>query len=291
MALPMPELPGVEHRWIEVGGVKLHVAEAGAGEPVVLQHGWPQHWWEWRGVIPRLAQRYRVICPDLRGFGWSDAPRDGYEKEQLVDDTLGLLDALGHERVRFVGHDWGGVVGFLLCLRAPERIERYLALNTGHPWTPLDLKTARHAWRFTYQAVISAPVLGPFVVGGGGQAALRRFNAAEARRAGWSDEDVEIFLAPLREPARARASQLLYRTFVLKEIGRLGNRYRGRRLTVPTLFLHGTSDPVLHPDLIRGLEERADDARIEYVPKVGHFIADERPDLVAERALEFFGPG
>jgi pimeloyl-ACP methyl ester carboxylesterase len=68
MTLPLPRVDGVEHRWVEAGGVRLHLAEAGEGEPLVLLHGWPQHWYEWREVIGPLAERYRVICPDLRGF-------------------------------------------------------------------------------------------------------------------------------------------------------------------------------------------------------------------------------
>src|ERR671916_187124 len=73
----LPNVDGVEHRYIEARGLRFHVAEAGAGEPVVLLHGWPQHWYEWREVIGPLAAHYRVICPDLRGFGWSEAPPGG----------------------------------------------------------------------------------------------------------------------------------------------------------------------------------------------------------------------
>ncbi len=69
-----PEIDGVTHRYVDVPGVRLHVAEAGEGPPILLLHGWPQHWWVWRKVIPALAENHRVICPDLRGFGWSEAP-------------------------------------------------------------------------------------------------------------------------------------------------------------------------------------------------------------------------
>src|SRR5262245_54016411 len=90
-----PPLAGVEHRFVAIEpGLRLHVAEAGAGEPLLLVHGWPQHWWAWRKIIPRLAAHHRLICPDLRGFGWSDAPPTGYAKEQLADDLINLLDAL-----------------------------------------------------------------------------------------------------------------------------------------------------------------------------------------------------
>jgi pimeloyl-ACP methyl ester carboxylesterase len=122
MGRALPELGGVEHRFVDLPNLRMHVAEAGEGDPVVLLHGWPQNWWAWRRLIPPLAERFRVVCPDLRGFGWSDAPTGGYEKETLADDILQLLDALELRRVRMIGHDVGGFVGFLTCLRAPERV-------------------------------------------------------------------------------------------------------------------------------------------------------------------------
>lgn len=80
MARELPQVEGVKHSYVDANGLRVHVAEAGDGEPLVLQHGWPQHWYAWRQVLPALAERYRVICPDLRGHGWTDAPDLGYEK-------------------------------------------------------------------------------------------------------------------------------------------------------------------------------------------------------------------
>src|ERR687885_2290065 len=130
----MPEITGVSHHWEVVGGIRIHYAEAGDGEPVVLQHGWPQHWWMWREQIPALAERFRVIVPDLRGHGWSEKPAGSYRKDELMRDNLALLDQLGIERVRWVGHDWGAYAGMLAALRHPERIERLMALSIPHPW-------------------------------------------------------------------------------------------------------------------------------------------------------------
>src|SRR4051794_16258822 len=84
-----PHVDGVTHRWVKARGLDFHVAEAGEGEDVVLcLHGWPQHWYEWRHLMPALAGAgHRVLAMDLRGFGWSDAPREGYEKENMADDV------------------------------------------------------------------------------------------------------------------------------------------------------------------------------------------------------------
>jgi len=286
----MPELAGVEHRFVELPGLRMHIAMAGAGEPVVLLHGWPQHWWAWRHLIPALAERYRVICPDQRGFGWSDAPPVGYAKDQLATDIVQLLDKLGHQRVRLVGHDWGGFIGFLICLRHPERVERYLALNTAHPFPRGDARTLAALSRLWFQPLIATPRLGPRLVGSPRQRFVRwLLDSGNVDESVWSGQDTELYLAQLREPARARASSLLYRTFLMHELlPGLRGHYKQLRLRTPTLFLHGTGDPTLHPALLRGFEPYADDLTLELVDGVGHFIADERPELVADRAREFF---
>ena len=102
--LPLPQIEGIEHRFVELQGIRLHIAEAGQGESLLLLHGWPQHWYMWRHLIPQLAAHYRVLCPDLRGFGWSAAPKSGYEKEQLATDISALLETLGLERVRLISY-------------------------------------------------------------------------------------------------------------------------------------------------------------------------------------------
>jgi pimeloyl-ACP methyl ester carboxylesterase len=288
---PLPELPGVEHRHLDVRGLRLHVAEAGGGPPIVMLHGWPQHWWQWRHLIAGLSGSYRVICPDQRGFGWSEAPaRASYRKEDLADDLVALLDALGLDRVRLVGHDWGGVIGFLACLRHPQRIERYLALNTAHPFPVVDAAFLAQAWRLWYQLAIAAPWLGRRVVGGG-HPRLARFLYRWLGGDGhvWSAEDRALYLDGLREPARAHASVVMYRTYLLREVlPTLRGRYAADRLRTPTLFLHGTRDRVLHPVFLRGYEAHADDMTLELVEGAGHWIAEERPELVLARAREFF---
>jgi pimeloyl-ACP methyl ester carboxylesterase len=276
----------VEHRFVEAGGLRMHVAEAGAGEPVVLLHGWPQHWYEWRHLIPPLAERYRVICPDLRGFGWSEAPPSGYDKETLARDVVNLLDELGLDRVRLVGHDWGGWVAFLICLFHPERVERFLALNIPHPWNGLSPRAALGLWRFWYQWVLATPFLGQRVAG---RLHKRRDRVSRLLGVGWTEEEFESFMGQFREPARARASSQLYREFTLRELPRaVAGRYRRRSLAPPTLLLFGTEDSAIPTHLTQGYEAYADDMRVELVPGCSHFIADERPELVTERALEFF---
>src|SRR5688500_1221253 len=95
------------HHRRSVNGFVMHYVTAGEGPPLVLIHGWPQSWFEWRRQIPRLAERFTVIAPDLRGLGDSDKPDTGYDKRTLASDVHALVASLGHEKIGLVGHDWG----------------------------------------------------------------------------------------------------------------------------------------------------------------------------------------
>jgi pimeloyl-ACP methyl ester carboxylesterase len=286
----LPEVSGVSHRWVEARGLKFHVAEAGEGDDVVLcLHGWPQHWYEWRALMPALADRHRVLALDQRGFGWSDAPRKGYEKENLVDDVLAVMDALGLERVKLVGHDWGGWIGFLLCLRAPERFERYLALNILPPWVSAR-KMLPHIWRFWYQWMILSPLLG-YRLHRSGRFVPKVLVGASTKRQPWDNATLDAFADNLAEPERARACVQMYRVFNLRETGPImRGRYAGQQLRVPTRLLFGVDDAALRPELVDTSARHATDMHLELVEGCGHFIADECPELVAARAREFLGP-
>jgi pimeloyl-ACP methyl ester carboxylesterase len=284
MPVPMPELDGVEHDFQALAaGLRVHVAVAGPPDapPLLALHGWPQHWWCWRRVIPLLAGEFRLLMPDLRGLGWSGRPPDGdYRKERLAEDAIALLDALEIERAGLLGHDWGGWAGFLAVLRSPERFSGFVAQGIAHPWAPVRLDTA--PW-LAYQLPLATPLLG---------ARLIRDTplVAKLHRAAWGDRStfdaaaVELFAATYRDPGRAAASSRLYRTFLTRELpGILGGALRSRRLAVPTRLLFGTRDP-LGTAMATGIERHGDDAQAEYLDGCGHFVPEERPEAVAAAA-------
>jgi len=285
----LPEIDGVTHHWVRARGVEFHYAEAGAGDDVVLcLHGWPQHWYEWRHLMPALADRHRVLALDLRGFGWSEAPKDGYEKENLADDVLAVLDELGIERVKLVGHDWGGWIGFLLAMREPQRFERYLALNILTPWTSTRAM-APQIWRFWYQWMISSPGLG-YGLHRSGSFIPKVLVGGSVQKKVWDDATIHAFSDTFTEPARAHAAVQVYRTFTLREAPEIARgRYAKTRLEVPAKLLFGKGDQALPYSLLQGYEKHADAMEVELVDDCGHFIADEMPGLVAERARAFFG--
>ncbi|MQY09689.1 alpha/beta fold hydrolase [Actinomadura macrotermitis] len=280
---PLPHLDGVEHRFVDVDGLRMHVALAGRGEPLVLLHGWPQHWWQWRHLIGPLAEHHRVICPDLRGLGWTAAPPDGYSPAAMADDVIGLLDRLGVPAFALIGHDWGGAAGYVLALRHPGRVTRLIAINTANPFlrpTPRVLVDGTRLWHIVANAAGRRPA-GSVIP----RWALRHW---ATRPGALSPEDRLVFLAQFCEPARVRATVRYYRNLLLREIpSLLAGRYRWARLTVPTLVLSGDRDPLLPPGQMSGFGGHATDLRVELLEGVGHFPATEDPAEVVRRILRF----
>ena len=230
MALDLPEIPGVRHAFHELPtGVRVHVAETGPEDaPAVLcLHGWPQHFLIWRAIWPELAGTHRVICPDLRGHGWSGWPDDGdFRKARLADDAVALLDVLGLDRVDVIGHDWGGWTGLLLALGKPARVRTLLALSVLHPWQPRGL-ALRNIWRFAYQLPLATPWLGERLVRSE-TFITRVIRSGWGDRSRWDADAARSYEAVLRHPVGTRTSHLMYRTFVTSEISApLKGRLRG----------------------------------------------------------------
>lgn len=290
-----PRLDGVRHRYVELPGLRMHVAEAGSGDPVLLLHGFPQHWWEWRGVIPGLAEHYRVIAPDLRGTGWTDAPWPGaYTRAQLVADLVALLDSLGLDRVKLVSHDMGSISGFGLCLEHPERVDRHVSLGVPPPYISFDrrmIPAFTHLW---FQEALAMPGLGSRLMRGKQRLPRHLFSGFAPTPESWPADGVDVYISRFRDPARARAASALYRQMVLPELGRImRGAYTRTRLSMPTLLLFGAADAAFTPDLVpimlRGIERHADHLETDFIDGAAHFIADEQPDEVVRRSLAFFG--
>jgi pimeloyl-ACP methyl ester carboxylesterase len=288
MGTEFPHVDGVEHRFVEAGGVRFHVAEAGSGHPVVMIHGWPQHWYAWRRIIPLLADRYRLICPDLRGFGWSDTPGRGYDPETFASDTIALLDALEIQSANVIGHDWGGYSAVLLGIEHPSRIERVLAINTPHPWFPRTPAIVDQMWRSWYAWLMAAPWLGAWVLRRRPQFISWLCRADNVHPA-IDEQDARIYAERLAEPERARATTLLYRRYLREFTDVLRRNPAELRMAVPARLLFGAQDLAISSSLAVGFEAGGDDCALELVPDSGHFLPEERPDLVAERARDFFG--
>ncbi|KAK7258936.1 hypothetical protein RIF29_24528 [Crotalaria pallida] len=127
-----PTMESIEHRTVEVNGIKMHVAEKGQGPVVLFLHGFLELWYSWRHQIQYISsQGYRAVAPDLRGYGDTEAPPSvtSYTCFHLVGDLVALIDSLGVDQVYLVAHDWGAIIGWYFCLLRPDRIKAYVCLS------------------------------------------------------------------------------------------------------------------------------------------------------------------
>jgi pimeloyl-ACP methyl ester carboxylesterase len=273
------QLP-LEHRRIRANGIDLHTVLAGSGPPVVLLHGFPQTWFCWRRVIPLLVPHFRVIAPDLRGYGESDRPAKGYDKATMAADIRALVQALGHDEITLVGHDRGARVAHRYALDHPQELTGVGLLDilpTDHVFGTMDADLARRYWHWIFHLV---PELPEQLIAADVQAYLRslfvRFGA-EPDREGW-----EEYLRIYRDREAIRGFLSDYRAAYYEDFPRQAQEHAsGRRLEVPTLVLWGAQgnlgkDPVL--DIWRQRGRRVDGHALD----CGHYLPEERPAEVAE---------
>ncbi len=279
---PMPEAPGFDHQLVETPGLHTHLATIGDGEPVVLLHGFPQHWWQWRAVAPVIAAAgYRVLCSDLRGAGWTVADDPRVERETRLRDVLDLLDVLGVDRFHLVSHDLGAVTAMQLTYEHPDRVRAAVQLSVPPGFMTISPRTIpgfRHLPSFIWHR----------------PGASMRYIFSERYVARPLPEDViEAHLAPMELPEIDGAVRTTTRGIAVPEGMRmLAGVYRRRRLTVPTLFVFGRSDRYWNESIMRRVcrhpERYADRAEFAHVDGAAHYITDDAPAAVADLALDWF---
>lgn len=279
---PLPEALGFEHLVVETAGLHTHLAAIGVGEPVVLLHGFPQHWWQWHAVAPAIAARgYRVLCPDLRGAGWTVADDPRIERETRLRDLLALFDALHIERAHLVAHDMGVITAMQLTYDLPERVRTAVQLSVTPgfmTFSPKLLPAFRHLPPFIWHRPA---------------ASLRGIFSEQYVAQPMSEAAVEAHLAPMRRPEIDGAVRPLCRGMVVPEALRMiRGAYRRRRLTVPTLVVFGRRDRPYTEELMgricRNPERHADRIEFAYVDDAAHFITDDAPAAVADLAIDWF---
>lgn len=287
----MPIVEGLEisHRYIDIGNLKIHIAEAGEGEPLVMLHGWPQNWYMWRAQMKYFSSQYHVIAPDIRGFGWTEAPEKGYLKDDLAEDLRKLIFALGYNRVKMMSHDWGGWIAFIVSAKYPGLVSKHFATNICPIWPKLSWKMIPATIQLGYMFRIAMPYFGPRMLTKNRNFLDYIFTRDNPNSKGWIDAEKSIYHERIKQPDRAYASSKLYRDFLFKEYIPLGlGKYKRYYLKTPTRILFGEKDFAIALSWLRGYENYADDIKIELVSDCGHFIISEKPGLVNEKASLFF---
>jgi pimeloyl-ACP methyl ester carboxylesterase len=267
---------------IELDDVTLNVRDDGAGEPVMLVHGWPDAMDLWRHQVPALlADGYRVITPDLRGFGGSSRPVDvaAYTVPDLVGDVVGVLDHLAVERVHLVGHDWGAAIAWMTAALAPSRVATLTALSVGHPASFRDAGWAQRekSW---YMLLFQFPGVAEQWLSADGFRNLREWSA---------HPDIEAVVARLSDPSALTASLGPYRTILSPE-SLVTPPVALPPVLAPAMGLWSDGDPALTEEQMTGSKEYlAGPWRYERLDGAGHWMMLEAPDTVNALLLDFLG--
>ena len=286
-----PSLPDVEHHDVETNGVTLHVVTAGPGDgpPVVLLHGFPEFWYGWRHQIPMLAEAgYRVIALDQRGYNWSDKPPgiEAYTIDTLAADAVGLLDAFGYERARFVGHDWGAAVLWHALLAHPDRIDRAVTMNAPHPsvFRAFLSGNPRQLLNSWYVFFFQLPWLPERAWRAGEWLGLRWFIDTSNRSGTFPPAVLERYRTAWSQPGAFTAMLNWYRALFRGEVS---NPPLTEEVSPPTMLVWGMEDPYLRPEMAAASIERCQNGRLERLDDATHWLHHEAPDSVGDLLTTF----
>jgi len=257
----------------------------GEGPLVLLLHGFPETSHAWRKQIPALAKRFRVVAPDLRGYGRSEKPRgiDAYRTPVLVEDIATVIHAFGTERAHVVGHDWGGGVAWSLAILRPEVVNRLAVLNCPHP--AIMQKALRSNWtqirKSWYIFAFQLPWLPEWALSRSGAKALKDSLRRSAKPGTFSDADLDEYARAFSAPGAATGAINYYRAAAR-------SRVPSGKIRAPTLLIWAEDDFALGMELTRGIDDLFETTpRVEYVPDTSHWVMEERPEIVNRLLLEF----
>jgi pimeloyl-ACP methyl ester carboxylesterase len=280
----------LEHSYIETNGIKLHVVQAGpkSGIPIMLLHGFPEFWYGWRHQIPALAEAgCRVIVPDQRGYNLSDKPKGvkNYQVYTLVEDIIGLIDALGYEKVNLVGHDWGANVAWVLANQYPERLHRLGIMNVPHPavirkFLTRDLEQIRRSWYVFFFQIPWLP-----------EAGMKRDNwrgaVSTLRGSGkihtFTNEDIEKYKEAWSQPGAMTAMINWYRA-VIQHMPKMPE---DPRIKVPTLMMWGMKDFALSHRMARPSMDYVDEGNLILFPEATHWVQHDAAEEVNHYLIDF----
>jgi pimeloyl-ACP methyl ester carboxylesterase len=272
----------MQSKFAEVNGVRLHYLTAGEGDPVVLLHGYAQTSHMWLPLIARLANKHTVVAPDLRGFGQSATPEDGYAKQAMAQDIHALIKSLKYDRIRLVGHDIGLMVAYAYAAQYPDDVDRLVLMEAFLPgigdWNSVFL--LRDLWHFHFYG--KTPLA---LVTGRERIYLEHFwndFAADATKS-VPETDREFYAKAYAQPGHMKAGMEVFRAFP-KDAEDFA-QFAKTRLTMPLLVLSG--EKAGGPFLIEQGKMVASNVEGVLVKGSGHWLMEEAPDQVMPKLVEF----
>ncbi len=265
----------------------VHYVTAGRGRPLVLLHGWPQSWYAFRKLIPRLAQDFHVIAPDLRGLGDSGRPASGFDKKTVARDIATLLrEALHIDSALVVGHDWGGPVAFALAAFHPGLVDKLVMLDAAVPGDGSGTFSQNgRRWHHAFHQTLDLPEQ---LIGGREAIYYRWFYEHWGHVPGAiSAADQAEYLRTYGRADTTRTGMAYYRALDT-DVRENAAFLEDARLSMPVLAIGGGKAFGRGGETLSSLQRVATDVRGGVFDDCGHWIAEEQPDRTLDEILRFF---
>jgi pimeloyl-ACP methyl ester carboxylesterase len=280
--------PGFTGQKVSVGSVGIDYVMGGTGPTLVLLHGYPQSWYEWRHIMPALAEHYTVVAPSLRGAGHSDAPPTGYDKKTLARDIHGLLIQIGRDKnIRLVGHDIGLMVAYSYAAAHPDDVVKLVLSEAFIPdpsiYTfPSLTSDGPGPWHFGFFSLANG--FPEQLIAGNEIVWVDRFiDSIEVVSGAVTTDAVAVFAEYLRDPAHLRATLAWFRTWPQDMVDNAA--YQKTKLTMPVLAIGAQGS--LGDFVADNARAYASDVTGMVVPNCGHWIYEEQPSELTRMLLNF----
>jgi pimeloyl-ACP methyl ester carboxylesterase len=285
----------IRHGYAQVGGVRLHYAECGNGERlVILLHGFPEFWYSWRHQLTALGDGFTVVAPDMRGYNLSDKPArvEDYKLNLLVDDVLGLVRHFGRREAAIVGHDWGAGVAWAVAQTYPEYVWKLVAMQVPPMAVWRANITLRQALASWYMLFFQLPRVPEWLMSARNYAFVERvFRKTVARTGAFSDTDIALYKKALTEPGALTAAINYYRANVFSMFMKKKQEHEelsDHRIRVPVLFIYGEQDHAVLPETVRDVKSYVDAPYREVrIKQSAHWVQNEAVSEV-NAALQSF---
>jgi pimeloyl-ACP methyl ester carboxylesterase len=273
------------HHTVQAGDLAMHYVECGQGPPLVLLHGFPQHWWMWRRVMPLLARHFRVIAVDQRGMGGTAITQGGYDKSTLAHDLKALMTTLGIARAHVCGYDLGGGTAYAFASLFPEAVDKLVLLEFAPPGFGYEygMQPVRdwQSWQLAFFTVPDVAV--QFIAGKERELLAWYFWHWSYNPDAIDQADFEVYVRQLQKPGALRAG-MSYFASVFDDAEQV-KTFSVKPLQMPVLGLGGERGA--GGFVLQALQRLATKAEGGVLPQSGHWIADEQPQALAERMTEF----
>ena len=278
------------HHIATVNGIQLHYVMGGTGEPLVLLHGYPQSWYEWRYIMPALAKNYTVIAPDLRGFGDSSKPLTGYDGKTTAEDIYQLVAQLGFNKIFLAAHDVGSQTAFSFTVAHPNNVTKLVIMDFPFPGFLPPAFGQNGPWWFSFYQTRDIPEA---LVQGKEREYISSFMKGLAYNpSAIKEEDIDVWTSHAVAPGGLRGSFEHFRAFPTD--AQQNKETAKSKIATPVLAFGGDIYPALGGDIpgnfaYSSLQSLASNVTGITVPLSGHWIPEEQPQFVIDQLFKFFG--